>query len=218
MHRLSVILVVTATILTVAAVAPAAARQTPPPPPAVAVPPSFDQGQTPPAPPTMGQTPKPLATPTQAPPAPPAAQGQQGQQGQRPLDPAQMVNIRVELAITETIGSNPPVRKTVFLITQSGSRGSVRSTMSRPGGSIGLNVDARPSVQKDGRVSLGLTFQYSPELAPGGASADDNLRPPDLNESMEIFLVDGKPLLISQSADPKGDRKVTVEVTATVVK
>jgi hypothetical protein len=35
---------------------------------------------------------------------------------------------------------------------------------------------------------------------------------------MEIYLTDGKPLLISQSADPKGDRKVTVEVTATVVK
>jgi hypothetical protein len=31
-------------------------------------------------------------------------------------------------------------------------------------------------------------------------------------------LTDGKPLLISQSADPKGDRRVTVEVTATIVK
>jgi hypothetical protein len=129
-----------------------------------------------------------------------------------------MVNVRVELSITETHGSNPAVKKTVFLITQGGTRGSVRSTMNRPGGSIGLNVDARPNVSRDGRISLALTFNYTPEPAPGTPSADDSGRPADLNEMMEIYLTDGKPLLISQSADPKGDRKVTVEVTATVVK
>jgi hypothetical protein len=81
---------------------------------------------------------------------------------------------------------------------------------------MGLNVDIRPRLEKDGRINLNLTFNYVPELA--GESAPGVNRPPDLNETMEVFLVDGKPLLISQSADPKGDRKVTVEVTATVVK
>jgi len=128
-----------------------------------------------------------------------------------------MVNVRIELAISETVGSNAPIRKTVVLITGNGSRGSVRSTMARPGYQMGLNVDAWPHVQRDGRISVSVTFQYSPEAsqAPGAPSLD---RPADLNETMEVYLVDGKPLVLSQSADPVGDRKVTVEVTATVLK
>jgi hypothetical protein len=39
-----------------------------------------------------------------------------------------------------------------------------------------------------------------------------------LTEQLSVFLTDGKPLLVSQSADPRGDRKVTVQVTATVMK
>jgi hypothetical protein len=180
------------------------------------MPSSFDQGQAPPPPAAPPQTPRPLATPTQAPPAPPSAQAPQGGQAQRPLDPAQMVNIRVELAISETHGSTPASKKTVFLLTRSDSRASVRSNMVVGNTGMGLNVDIRPRVEKDGRISLNLTFNYVPELA--GDPAPGVNRPPDLNETMEVFLVDGKPLLISQSADPKGDRKVTVEVTATVVK
>jgi hypothetical protein len=127
-----------------------------------------------------------------------------------------MVNIRVELAISETHGSTPASKKTVFLLTRSDSRASVRSNMVVGNTGMGLNVDIRPRVEKDGRISLNLTFNYVPELA--GDPAPGVNRPPDLNETMEVFLVDGKPLLVSQSADPKGDRKVTVEVTATVVK
>jgi hypothetical protein len=33
-----------------------------------------------------------------------------------------------------------------------------------------------------------------------------------------VSVVDGKPTLISQSADPGSDRRVSVEVTATVVR
>jgi hypothetical protein len=218
MRRLSVISILTAIIVTTVAVgAQAAARQSAPPaPPAVPASPSFDQGQVPPPPAAPTQAPRPGATPqAQAP--------QGGQQPQpptpppaKPLDPAQMVNIRVELAITETHGSNAPSKKTVFLLTRSDSRASVRSNMVVGNTGMGLNVDIRPRVERDGRISLNLTFNYVPELS--GESAPGVNRPPDLNETMEVFLVDGKPLLISQSADPKGDRKVTVEVTATVVK
>jgi hypothetical protein len=226
MRRLSVISILTAIIVTTVAVgAQAAARQSAPPtPPAAPAPPSFEQGQVPPPPAAPTQAPKPgtvnipIATPAQAPQAP-----QGGQQPQpptpppaKPLDPAQMVNIRVELAITETHGSNAPSKKTVFLLTRSDSRASVRSNMVVGNTGMGLNVDIRPRVERDGRISLNLTFNYVPELS--GESAPGVNRPPDLNETMEVFLVDGKPLLISQSADPKGDRKVTVEVTATVVK
>jgi hypothetical protein len=33
-----------------------------------------------------------------------------------------------------------------------------------------------------------------------------------------VILQEGKPLLISQGADPSGDRKITVELRATLVK
>ncbi len=35
---------------------------------------------------------------------------------------------------------------------------------------------------------------------------------------MTVILESGKPMLVSQSADPIGDRQVTVEVTATILK
>ena len=40
-----------------------------------------------------------------------------------------------------------------------------------------------------------------------------------VSESVELFLKDGVPTIITQAADPtKGQRSVTVEVTATVMK
>ena len=42
--------------------------------------------------------------------------------------------------------------------------------------------------------------------------------PTELNQSLTVVLQSGKPMLISQAADPTSDRKVTVEVKATVLK
>ena len=39
-----------------------------------------------------------------------------------------------------------------------------------------------------------------------------------LNESVTLLLESGKGLAVTQSADPMSDRKVSVEVTATVLK
>ena len=38
------------------------------------------------------------------------------------------------------------------------------------------------------------------------------------SESLNLLVADGKPIVASQSADPRSDRKVTIEVTATVLK
>jgi hypothetical protein len=43
-------------------------------------------------------------------------------------------------------------------------------------------------------------------------------QPAEIHESLSVVLQDGKPLLVSQSADPTTDRKVTVELMATVLK
>jgi hypothetical protein len=128
--------------------------------------------------------------------------------------PGRSSNVRVELTISETLAGTTTT-KNVVLITSNGSKGSIRSEMSAPGEpNILLDVDAHPLVLADGRVTLSLTFYYTPQRSAEAAAA----RGADIQEQMTVFLTDGKPLLISQSADPRGDRKVTVEVTATVMK
>ena len=124
-------------------------------------------------------------------------------------------NVRIELAIAETVGGNT-TNKTVILITSTDTRGSVRSQMSSPAeGNIALDVDAEPRLTPDGRIWLGLTFNYTP---PRASDAPSSPRSTDLQEQLTVVLLDGKPLLVSQSADPRGDRKVAVSVTATVLK
>jgi hypothetical protein len=39
-----------------------------------------------------------------------------------------------------------------------------------------------------------------------------------MNQSLTVVLQSGKPLMISQAADPVSDRKVNVEVKATILK
>src|SRR5262249_26592861 len=83
--------------------------------------------------------------------------------------------------------------------------------------SIGINVDAVPEVRSDGKIFLNLTVQYTPD-GPYIALNSTQAKPADVNESFSVLLPDGKQTLLSQSADPRSDRKVTLEVTATVVK
>jgi hypothetical protein len=67
----------------------------------------------------------------------------------------------------------------------------------------------------NGQVMLNLTVQYTPDTSVqpvAGAKAAS------LDESLNLVVWDGKPTLVSQSADPQGDRKVTLEVTATVIR
>ncbi len=169
-----------------------------------------------PAPP---QTPPP-ARPTTAPPSSPVAPISTPPQSASKPNPSD-VNISVELTITETGGSGGSQKKTVLLVTQNGNRGSVRSQVPRPGsgenpGFMILNVDVRPTTtgfMGDGRINLNLTLQYSPD-----AATENGSRVADLTESMTVVVNDGKKMLIAQSADPKGDRKVAVEVTASVIR
>ena len=62
-------------------------------------------------------------------------------------------------------------------------------------------------------ILLSLTLQYTPAV-----TGPNSPRPAGLNQSLSVIVESGKPLLVSQSADPASDRKVTVEVTATVLK
>jgi hypothetical protein len=63
-----------------------------------------------------------------------------------------------------------------------------------------------------------LTIEYRPELSGQQMQQAGNRSAAFFSESLALLVVDGKPVLASQSADPRGDRKVSVEVTASVIK
>jgi hypothetical protein len=133
-----------------------------------------------------------------------------------------LTNVQVDLTITDQTGTGTPEKKSVTMVVSSGSWGKIRSAgMVKPGPDSGptvveLNVDARPFVSVDGPIQMELTLVYRPL----GAATDDMARgrPLPLNQSLTVVLQSGKPLVVSQAADPLNDRKIGVEVTATVLK
>ena len=131
-----------------------------------------------------------------------------------------LTNVQIEVTLTDQIGNQAPEKKTVSMIVASRSWGKVRSsaTVMPPGEPpypVQLNVDARPLVSVEGPIQLDLTLEYAPIR--NGADPKDK-RPTGINQSQTVVLQSGKPLIVAQAADPVSDRKVVVEVKATVLK
>lgn len=142
--------------------------------------------------------------------------------------PGQPVNVKLEITITDQGAPGEPSRKTVSMVVADRASGSVRTagtqimtaTGSQP---LMINVDATPTLLKDGSIRLQFGLEYQPR--PGGdavpASGPSGLMPTrvsQINERLAVIVQDGKPLVISQAADAGSDRKVTVELKATVLK
>ena len=121
---------------------------------------------------------------------------------------AQLVNIRIELTIVDQRGDTTTAPKTVTMLVEDRQNGRIRSSR----GNATLNVDGHPEILREGKIRVVLTVEYSP------ADGPDRAAPMPLQESVTALLEDGKPLVISQSADPSGDRKVRLELKATIVK
>jgi hypothetical protein len=127
-------------------------------------------------------------------------------------------NVRVEFTLTDQQTGAPTTNKTVMLTTSNRQWGRIRSQItSRIYGGAPLNVDARPTVTQDGRISLELTIEYALGRNSEVEANSDKIVQVSINESLTALLENGKPLLVTQSADPISDRKVTVEVKATIV-
>jgi hypothetical protein len=126
-------------------------------------------------------------------------------------------NVKLDLAITDTYGGTPS-RKTVSMLILPSQNGRIRTSNVLPGTGIEvkLNVDAQVSMSAPGYMTVMVTFEYTPAQVQADAAASQ--RPAQLNESIHVALQDGKPLIVSQSADPVTDRRVTVELTATIQK
>jgi glucose/arabinose dehydrogenase len=146
-----------------------------------------------------------MAAQPAAPPKP--APAEQAQNPPSARNPAQLANIRIELTITDqrTDVQTPP--KTVTLLIEDRQSGRIRTGRNN----IALNVDARPEIVRDNRVRVLLSLEYTPQDT-------DRTSPMAISESVAALLEDGKPLVVSQSADPSSDRKVRVELKATIVR
>ena len=123
------------------------------------------------------------------------------------------VNVQIELTISDQAGSSAPEKKVVSLLAADQTMGRVRANAHARQKDIGmvgtvLNVDAYPTVLEGDRILLQVTLEYAP-------LREQSQQPPTtLNESINVILQNGKPLVISQAADPVSDRKMTVEVKA----
>lgn len=148
----------------------------------------------------------------------PPAQRPEGRQAPAPRTRS---NIKIEVTISDQTGSGPVEKKVVSLIAAEESWGKIRTQASArmsDGGfqHVALNVDARPWLTSTSAIQLELTVAYNPL----GAMAKDTsqMRPTELNQSMSIVLQSGKPMVVSQAADPIMDRKIVVEVVASILK
>ncbi len=154
-----------------------------------------------------GGTPAPAPTPAPAAPAP-----------RRQTQP---INVKVDLSITDQRAGSPAIKRTLSVIVADGYTGSVRSQSEVLAvGSIPLNVDADPELLPDGKIRLRLNVQYDwPAPLEGGRDAPrGTVIKTALHDSVALILESGQAVVAAQSADPIGDRQVTVEVKATILR
>ena len=146
----------------------------------------------------------------------------------QPSDLAPFVNVRIDLTIIDQVASGAPARKTVSMYIADKSNANVRTTgrmLTREGWrDVVINVDARPSVirGKTDAIRLDLGLEYRPMAAQTSPAPIDSretgVQPTALKQNVVTILDSGKPILISQAADPSSDRRISVELKATIEK
>ena len=161
---------------------------------------------------------QPGATPAPTPPAPAAETRVNVREGQP-------INIKVDLTITDQRGGNPIFKKTVTVVTADGMGGFIRSTARyREIGDVPLNVDTQPRLLPDGKIRVSVNLQYDlpASVDPSDIKNEERRAGPltktSIHENLSLVLESGKPIVAAQSADPVGDRQVTIEVKATILR
>jgi hypothetical protein len=142
---------------------------------------------------------------------------------ERPRREGQPVNIKIDLTLTDQRGGAAAIKRTVTVLAADGYTGSIRtsSQVLGMGNPVPLNVDASPTLLADGKLRLGLNLQYDwPNPAPTESNprAAGTVLNTSLHDQLMLILENGKVMTVAQSADPVGDRQVTIEVKATILK
>jgi hypothetical protein len=175
--------------------------------PVTAAPPARAGGQRP-------ASPQPVTAPAPGTPVPLVAPA--------PRREGQPVNIKVEVTITDQRGGREALKKTVTVVTADELAGFIRSSANYTGiGPVPLNVDIQPRLLADNKIRLVLNLQYNLPAASVGAvdvASAGTLRTTEIHENLALIVESGKPIVAAQSADPVGDRQVTVEVKATILR
>jgi hypothetical protein len=112
-----------------------------------------------------------------------------------------VVNIKFDVNITDQTGAAESAKKTLTLLVADRQTGYIRSTGVNEKGQVRLNVDARPQILPNGSIRAMLSLEY-----------------PTISQQVTVILEPGKAQVVTQTADPLSDRKVTVEVRATILK
>jgi hypothetical protein len=146
-------------------------------------------------------------------PAPLAAQEPAAQRpGAEAVPPARpapsLVNVRIDLTIADQRGDTAATLKTITMLIEDRQNARIRTGR----GNTVLNVDGHPEILREGRIRVILSLEYTPQDGP------DRAAPTPIQESITALVEDGKPLVVSQSADPSSDRRVRLELKATIVK
>jgi hypothetical protein len=81
-----------------------------------------------------------------------------------------------------------------------------------------LNMDVRARLLDDNRVRVGLVLDYNGGGFDGGEGEGPQPIDQGIRQAVTVVLENGKPMVVAQSADAIGDRRVTLEVKATVLK
>lgn len=145
-------------------------------------------------------------------------------QAQSSNSQADLDNVRLELTITDQASGGPAVKKVVSLLVAEFGMGRVRSggevyrpgTEAAPGSQylpVTLNADANINDIKGDRIRARITVEYMPATTGNIAN-----RMSQLNQTVDVVLTSGRSLMIVESADPTSDRKVSLHVTATIVR
>ncbi len=148
-----------------------------------------------------------------------------------PPQKGQLLNVKVEFTITDQIGTKLPVKKTMTMmvadressrirtnadyyvkLTRESKQGAVESYLDRR--SAPLSVDVNPTVEGN-KVRLDFSIEYTVD-----GDAGEGVPPSKTNvsERLAAVLDSGVPMVVAQSSDAVSDRKVTIEIKATIVK
>jgi hypothetical protein len=114
-----------------------------------------------------------------------------------PRREAQPINVKVDVTISDQRGAAAPVKRTVSVI------------------------DVDPMLLADGKVRVKFNLQYdwpAPMESSTAPPARGTVAKTSLHDTVVLILESGKPMIAAQSADPIGDRQVTVEVKATILR
>jgi hypothetical protein len=134
----------------------------------------------------------------------------------------QAINIKVDVTISDQRGGSTPIKRTVSVVVADGFSGLIRSQSEvMQVGPVPLNIDVNPTLLADGKVRVGFNLQYDWPAPMEGASsppARGTVAKTSLHDTVMLILESGKPMIAAQSADPLGDRQVTVEVKATILR